>query len=196
MKGISETIAAVMTRTRQLGKPNRFGRYRPPLLPLQGTRHGARRRRSTCCEDEQSYQLHLHRHHASTLAVRTAPIDYAMISLLYSLLLLAASGPFAAAASDKQLKPCTVISPTSERFFDLNPMRRVPPSESDGKKSSKKESEEGSWHAKGYDYNANFTINFCGPVVEELDKVQDLDKGLWKNVSAFYERGDKQWAIG
>jgi len=119
-----------------------------------------------------------------------------MISLLYSLLLLAASGPFAAAASDKQLKPCTVISPTSERFFDLNPMRRQPPSESDGKKSSKKEGEEGSWHAKGYDYNANFTINFCGPVVEELDKVQDLDKGLWKNVSAFYERGDKQWAIG
>ncbi|KAL1795845.1 hypothetical protein ACET3X_006069 [Alternaria dauci] len=119
-----------------------------------------------------------------------------MISLIYSLLLLAASGPFAAAASDKQLKPCTVISPTSERFFDLNPMRRLPPSEADGKKSSKKEGDEGSWHAKGYDYNANFTINFCGPVVEELDKVEDLDKGLWKNVSAFYERGDKQWAIG
>ena len=158
---------------------------------------GARRRKPTCCEHEQSYHLHLHRHHASTLALRSAPIiNYAMISLIHSLLLLAASGSFAAAASDKQLKPCTVISPTSERFFDLNPMRRLPPSESDGKKNSKKEGDEGSWHAKGYDYNANFTINFCGPVVEELDKVEDLDKGLWKNVSAFYERGDKQWAIG
>ncbi|KAI8943412.1 hypothetical protein NX059_001424 [Plenodomus lindquistii] len=99
-----------------------------------------------------------------------------------------------AAASDKPLKACTVISPTSERFFDLNPLRRLPPSESD--KKSKKEGDEGSWHARGYDYGANFTINFCGPVVEELDAVQDLDKGLWRNVSAFYEKGDKQFAIG
>jgi cation-dependent mannose-6-phosphate receptor len=114
----------------------------------------------------------------------------AMLPLLYALLLAVTT----LAASDKPLKACTVISPTSERFFDLNPMRRLPPSESDSKK--KKEGEEGSWHAKGYDYNANFTINFCGPVVEELDEVQDLDKGLWGNVSAFYERGSKQWAIG
>lgn len=119
-----------------------------------------------------------------------------MIHVLYSLLLVAASLSFAAAASDKPLKPCTVISPTTERFFDLNPMRRLPPSDTDGKKNSKKEGDEGSWHARGYDYGANFTINFCGPVVEELDEVQDLDKALWKNVSAFYEKGSKQWAIG
>ncbi|KAE8844039.1 hypothetical protein PTNB73_08384 [Pyrenophora teres f. teres] len=119
-----------------------------------------------------------------------------MIALLYSLLLLVASSTFATAASDKPLKPCTVISPTSERFFDLNPMRRLPPSKDDGKKSSKKDADEGSWHARGYDYNANFTINFCGPVVEELDAVQDLDKAMWKNVSAFYEKGNQQWAIG
>lgn len=100
-----------------------------------------------------------------------------------------------AAASEKPLKSCTVISPTSERFFDLNPLRRLPPSDSD-KKSANKDGDEGSWHARGYDYGANFTINFCGPVVEELDAVQDLDKGLWRNVSAFYEKGDKQYAIG
>ncbi|KAF1832003.1 mannose 6-phosphate receptor domain-containing protein [Decorospora gaudefroyi] len=117
-----------------------------------------------------------------------------MIPLLSTLLLLVATAQHALAASDIALKPCTVISPTSERFFDLNPMRRLPPSESDSKK--KKEGEEGSWHAKGYDYNANFTINFCGPVVEELDEVQELDEKLWRNVSAFYERGSKQWAIG
>jgi cation-dependent mannose-6-phosphate receptor len=117
-----------------------------------------------------------------------------MVSLSYYALLLVAASQHAIAASDKPLKPCTVISPTSERFFDLNPMRRLPPSETDSKK--KKEGEEGSWHARGYDYNANFTINFCGPVVEELNAVQDLDKGVWQNVSAFYERGDKQWAIG
>jgi cation-dependent mannose-6-phosphate receptor len=111
--------------------------------------------------------------------------------LLATLMLLASRCTLA--ASDKPLKPCTVISPTSERFFDLNPIHKLPPSE-DSKK--KKEGDEGSWHARGYDYGANFTINFCGPVVEELDEVQDLDKGLWKNVSAFYEKGSKQYAIG
>lgn len=119
-----------------------------------------------------------------------------MIHILRALVLLAASASLATAASDKPLKPCTIISPTTERFFDLNPMRRLAPSETDSKKSSKKEGDEGSWHARGYDYGANFTINFCGPVVEELDEVQDLDKSLWRNVSAFYEKGSKQWAIG
>jgi cation-dependent mannose-6-phosphate receptor len=99
----------------------------------------------------------------------------------------------AAAASDKKSpKPCTAVSPTTDRFFDLNPLRRQPPEE--GKK--KKEGDEGSWRARGHDYGANFTINFCGPVVEELDNVQDLDKALWRNVSAFYETGGKQYALG
>ncbi|KAF2243342.1 mannose 6-phosphate receptor domain-containing protein [Trematosphaeria pertusa] len=109
-------------------------------------------------------------------------------ALLYSL----STAHYSAAASDKLLKPCTAISPTTERFFDLNPLHRTPPEE--GKK--KKEGEEGSWHARGHDYGANFTINFCGPVVEELQNVADLDKSYWKNVSAFYEKGDKQYAIG
>ncbi|KAF1364111.1 mannose 6-phosphate receptor domain-containing protein [Lizonia empirigonia] len=116
-----------------------------------------------------------------------------MKSALASLLvLLAAALPRAGAASDKPLKPCTVVSPTTERFFDLNGLRRTLPE--DGKK--KKDADEGSWHAKGYDYGANFTLNFCGPVVEELSDVQHLDKTLWRNVSAFYERGDRQYAIG
>ncbi|KAF2128829.1 mannose 6-phosphate receptor domain-containing protein [Dothidotthia symphoricarpi CBS 119687] len=113
-----------------------------------------------------------------------------MKSLYYALLFFVSS---ATAASDTALKACTVISPTTERFFDLNPIRRVAPE--DGKKK-KEGADEGSWHARGYDYGANFTINFCGPVVEELDKVQDLDKALWRNVSAFYEKGDRQYAIG
>ncbi|KAF2121278.1 mannose-6-phosphate receptor binding domain-containing protein [Lophiotrema nucula] len=100
----------------------------------------------------------------------------------------------AASSSDpsKPLKPCTARSPTTDRFFNLNPIRRVPPEE--GKKA--KAGEEGSWHARGHDYGANFTINFCGPVVEEMTDVAGLDKNMWKNVSAFYERDDKQYAIG
>lgn len=100
----------------------------------------------------------------------------------------------AAAASDKKpMKPCTAVSPTTDRFFDLNPLHRTAPEEG-GKK--KKEDDTGSWHARGHDYGANFTINFCGPVVEELDDVQGLDKALWKNVSAYYEIEGKQYALG
>lgn len=116
----------------------------------------------------------------------------AMKSALSSLLLLLAASLPVHAASDKPLKPCTVVSPTTERFFDLNGLRRTLPKEGD----KKKDGDEGSWHAKGYDYGANFTVNFCGPVVEELSDVQDLDKKLWRNVSAFYEKGDRQYAIG
>lgn len=115
-----------------------------------------------------------------------------MVSFWYSLALLASSR-YALAASDKPLKPCTIVSPTTERFFDLNPIRRLPLDE--GGKKAKTDSD-GSWHARGYDYGANFTLNFCGPVVEELHDVQDLDKDLWKNVSAFYEVGKKVYSIG
>lgn len=110
--------------------------------------------------------------------------------------LLACSLSCVTAASDKPLKPCTVVSPTTERFFDLSGLRRTLPKDGDKDKDKKKDGDEGSWHAKGYDYGANFTVNFCGPVVEELSDVQDLDKDLWRNVSAFYERGDRQYAIG
>jgi cation-dependent mannose-6-phosphate receptor len=114
-----------------------------------------------------------------------------MMSMLYSLLLLAGV-QCAAAASDKPLKPCTIVSPTG-KFFDLNPIQRLPVKEGD--KKAKGDSD-GSWHARGYDYGANFTINICAPVVEELHDVQDLDKDLVKNVSAFYEVGKKAFAIG
>ena len=126
-----------------------------------------------------------HPHSVSTVANMKA----ALTSLLF---LLSSGLTTVHAASDKPLKPCTIVSPTTERFFDLNGLRRTLPKEGE----KKKDADEGSWHAKGYDYGANFTVNFCGPVVEELDEVQDLDKKLWQNVSAYYEVGSKQYAIG
>lgn len=115
--------------------------------------------------------------------------------MLSQLLLLLLSATFSLASGDhssKPWKPCTVRSPTTDRFFDLNPIHRSAPEE--GKKP--KEGEEGSWRAKGHDYGANFTLNFCGPVVEELHDVVDLKEELWRNVSAYYEVGDKVYAIG
>jgi cation-dependent mannose-6-phosphate receptor len=114
------------------------------------------------------------------------------LTVFSALVYLLVSADLSAAESSKPWKPCTVRSPTTDRFFDLNPIHRTPPEE--GKK--KKEGEEGSWHARGHDYGANFTLNFCGPVVEELHNVQDLDKDLWRNVSAYYEKDDEVYAIG
>ncbi|KAF2640942.1 mannose 6-phosphate receptor domain-containing protein [Massarina eburnea CBS 473.64] len=117
------------------------------------------------------------------------------LSALLALLFLAPS--HLVAAADKPLKPCTAISPTTQRFFDLNPMHRARPDDTDGKSKKKaKEAEEGSWHARGYDYGANFTLNFCGPVVEELGNVEDLGRDEKANVSAFYETNGKTWSIG
>ncbi len=64
-----------------------------------------------------------------------------------------------------------------------------------GKKVHSDDREE-SWHVKGYDYNANFTINFCAPVIERLPDVVGVEKARWQNVSAYYKSGGKVYSIG
>ncbi|OCL10616.1 mannose 6-phosphate receptor domain-containing protein [Glonium stellatum] len=117
------------------------------------------------------------------------------VSLLCALVALIQSHAALGASNEnsRPIKPCTIRSSSTDRFFDLNPIHISLPET--GKKAHKDDKTD-SWHAKGYDYGANFTINFCGPVVEELDDVVDLDRRLWKNVSAFYEMGGKQYSIG
>ncbi|KAF2837726.1 mannose 6-phosphate receptor domain-containing protein [Patellaria atrata CBS 101060] len=114
--------------------------------------------------------------------------------LLYSSLAFFLLHVASAASDDKKpLKPCTIHSPHSERFFDLNPIAVLPHEE--GKPVHKDDRTE-SWHAKGHDYNTNFTINFCAPVVEELEDVVGVESSLWKNVSAYYTKGGKTYSIG
>lgn len=119
-------------------------------------------------------------------------------TLWAALLFLLSAADFSRAADSpkttKPTKPCTARSPTTERYFDLNPIHRKPKDKDDKRRKDDEVIE--SWHARGYDYGANFTINFCGPVVEDLTNVQDLKEELWKNVSAYYEVGDKQYALG
>lgn len=93
-------------------------------------------------------------------------------------------------AKDKPLKPCTIRSPTTGAFFDLTQLAIHRAEE--GKKEEKTES----WHARGYDYPANFTLNFCEPVVEQLEDVVGVDEASWRNVSAFYQLGGKTYSIG
>lgn len=111
------------------------------------------------------------------------------------LLTLALQGTTSYAADDKTkpVIPCTAHSTTSGSFFDLNGISLKLPEE--GKKASKKDRTD-SWHAKGYDYGANFTLNICAPVLEDVKDVVGVDSGLWKNVSAYYEMGGKTYSIG
>lgn len=89
--------------------------------------------------------------------------------------------------------PCTIRSPTSGAFFNLNPVHIEAPKP--GSKASKDARIE-SWSARGYDYGANFTLNFCGPVVEEFKDVVGVDEKRWGNISAYYEMDGKVYSIG
>ena len=97
-------------------------------------------------------------------------------------------------SSDEKPRPCTIRSATTGKFFDLTPISITQQKSS----SSKKDGDEplASWHARGHDYPANFTLNFCAPVVEELKDVVGVDEDRWQNVSAFYEMGGKIYSIG
>lgn len=117
-----------------------------------------------------------------------------------SLLLLgsAASG-LAVAASDSgahhsETKPCVARSPLSGLFFDLNAISLAPPELKKGKPV--KDAREESWHARGHDYPANFTLNICAPVIEKLEDVVGVEKSRWQNVSAYYEQAGKIYSIG
>lgn len=97
--------------------------------------------------------------------------------------LLLSAVPVGSAASDSKpaSKPCTIHSPSTGAFIDLRPLQLT----AQGTKSFSVANE--SYHVKGYDYPSNFTLNFCGPVVEDLKDVQGVQKNTWANVSAYYK---------
>lgn len=100
-----------------------------------------------------------------------------------------------AASSDTKIpdpEPCTIHSSLSGSFYDVRPLNLT----LTGTKTQSATNE--SYHSRGYDYGTNFTINICGPVVEELDDVYGVPKKQWSNVSAFYKdpKFDTIYSIG
>jgi cation-dependent mannose-6-phosphate receptor len=77
----------------------------------------------------------------------------------------------------------------------LNAISLAPPELKNGKKVDGEARDE-SWHARGHDYPANFTINVCAPVLENVTDVVGVDPARWQNVSAFYEQAGKIYSIG
>ena len=102
--------------------------------------------------------------------------------------------PAPAKSSDVPREPCTIRSPSTGGFFDLNSLNIPDPST-----TKSKHARPNSWNTTGHDYGYNFTMNFCGGVIEDLDAlggVEGVKKDLWRNVSAYYEQGRKVYSIG
>jgi cation-dependent mannose-6-phosphate receptor len=97
-----------------------------------------------------------------------------------------------AATDEKQHpKPCTIHSPSTGSFIDLRSLALS----TDGSNAQAATNE--SYHAKGYDYPYNFTLNFCAAVVEPLEDVDGIRESRWANVSAYYkDKKDNVISIG
>lgn len=96
-------------------------------------------------------------------------------------------------ANSEPPKPCTIFSPFTGAYYDLNTIAVQPLVDH---KPAHKDDRTESWHARGYDYGTNFTVNFCRPVIEDISDVVDVDASLWKNISAYYKFGEKTFSIG
>lgn len=121
-------------------------------------------------------------------------MQFPPLSSTFLLALALHNGVNAAASDDmkKPVNPCTIAS-TSGSFYDLGPLSVLPPA---GGQKPGKSDKTSSWHARGYDYKSNFTFNICAPVIEDVEDVVGVVKAHWKNVSAFYEFGDKTYSLG
>ncbi|OBT85781.1 hypothetical protein VE02_05848 [Pseudogymnoascus sp. 03VT05] len=119
-----------------------------------------------------------------------------LTSILLTALALRAPLASASSSSDDKKKPdiipCTAKSPNTNGFYDLRPLavKVHDPSKKLGKDKTD------SWQSRGHDYNGNFSINICAPVVEEIEDVVGVEEKRWGNVSAFYEAGGKVFSIG
>ncbi len=88
--------------------------------------------------------------------------------------------------------PCVAHS-ASGAFYDLRPDTALI-AEKDGKLAKGVPTVD--YLARGYDFGYNFTLNICGPVVKPVDDVVGLRESEYKNVSAYYKKGDKVYSLG
>lgn len=142
---------------------------------------------------------------AHLLPHRSPPALYEPLSrytLAYGMRFLRSSlfvvGAAAATASEDpttttQAPACTATSSSgSGAFFDLRPDMAVVPEK--GKSHPYAVTKD--YHARGYDYGRNFTLNICGSVVDEVSDVVGVDAKQWANISAYYVEDGKVYSMG
>lgn len=92
-----------------------------------------------------------------------------------------------------QVPECTATSQVnSGAYFDLRPDIAWP--EDSGK--THKSNHHKDYHARGYDYGKNFTINVCNSVVDPVTNVVGVEEERWANVSAYYMSQGDIYSIG
>lgn len=95
----------------------------------------------------------------------------------------------------ESLSPCVARSPSTGLYYDLSAITVKPPEVKDGEKVYKG-ARDVSWHSKGHDYPANFTINICAPVIEDVKDAVGVDSSRWQNISAYYEMDGELYSLG
>lgn len=113
---------------------------------------------------------------------------------------LVAVTPTTAAPSDEKPTTTTTATPcmassTSGAFYDLRPDIAVKPA-ADGSKPPFYGMPEDDYHARGWDYGRNFTLNICEPVVTPPESVIGVKEELWRNISAYYTSKGDTYSLG
>lgn len=102
-----------------------------------------------------------------------------------------------AADSDKPAAtiPCTATASSGTKaFYDLRPDVAVKQPADGSKPSSPAPTVD--YHARGWDYGSNFTLNICEPVVVPIENVRGIDQGKWQNISAYYVSKGDVYSLG
>ncbi|KAI0480064.1 mannose-6-phosphate receptor binding domain-containing protein [Xylariaceae sp. FL0804] len=90
---------------------------------------------------------------------------------------------------------CTATS-AAGAYFDLTPDVALKPKADGSKPSHSNGAPLQDYHARGYDYGYNFTLNLCQPVVEPVEEVKGLDADKWASVSAYYVSKGDVYSLG
>ncbi|KAH8674184.1 mannose-6-phosphate receptor binding domain-containing protein [Xylariales sp. PMI_506] len=111
-------------------------------------------------------------------------------------LLWLAGNAFAAAEPEKTTttSACTATS-TSGAFYDLRPDMAIK-LPADGSKPANKAAPTDDYHARGWDYGSNFTLNICGPVVDPVHNAIGLTDSALTNISAYYVSKGDVYSLG
>lgn len=123
------------------------------------------------------------------------PSSSALRYLLFLSSLLSAGAASDTTPPKDALSPCVARSASTGLYYDLNALSLSPPALKDGQKVYKGDRDT-SWHSKGHDHPANFTINICAPVIEDVTDVEGVGSERWGNVSAYYELDGRTYSLG
>ncbi|KAI1483823.1 hypothetical protein K445DRAFT_319652 [Daldinia sp. EC12] len=127
--------------------------------------------------------------------MRFSPGSTSICPTLLSFLYLTSTSLAADADKTTTSTACTATS-ASGSFFDLRPDIALKKNPDGSKPSHSNGAPLVDYHAKGFDYGFNFTLNICASVVEPVDEVIGVEPSLWKNVSAYYTSKGDVYSLG